>query len=187
MTYIMLFVEFFKTGLFALGGGLATLPFLYDIAERYTWFDKQMLADMVAVAESTPGAIGVNTATFAGFRAGGILGAVVATFGLVLPSYIVIVIIAKLLTNFSDNPYVKSAFYGIRPAVTAMIAAAGFSIFKMALLTQESFADVQAFAAAVNLKAAVLFAVTMFLYFKFKKHPVVYILGCAVVGILLKM
>ncbi|MBP1578317.1 MAG: chromate transporter, partial [Oscillospiraceae bacterium] len=128
MTYILLFVEFFKTGLFAIGGGLATLPFLFDIADRYPWFTREMLLNMIAVGESTPGPIGVNVATYAGFSAAGILGGIVATFGLILPSYIIIVIVAQFLAKFSKSERVKAIFYGIRPAATAMIAAAGFSV-----------------------------------------------------------
>lgn len=145
-TYLLLFAEFFKTGLFAVGGGLATLPFLYDIADKYPWFDRAMLLDMVAVAESTPGPIGINTATYAGFHAGGILGGFVATFGLVLPSYIVIVIIAQVLAKFSKNPIVLSVFYGLRPAVTGMIAAAGYSVAKVAMLHTENFTGLSSLA-----------------------------------------
>ena len=90
MIYLRLFYEFFKTGLFAIGGGLATLPFLSDMADRTGWFTQAQLADMLAVSESTPGPVGVNMATYVGFETGGILGAVVATLGLVAPSVIVI-------------------------------------------------------------------------------------------------
>lgn len=187
MTYAFLFYEFFKTGLFAVGGGLATLPFLYDIAERYDWFDSAMLADMVAVAESTPGPIGVNTATYAGYSAAGVLGAFTATFALVLPSFIVILLVTKLLTNFSEDPRVKAAFYGIRPAVTAMIAAAGLSIVKVALLKSQEFSGLEEFIAALHIPAIVLFAVIFVLYAKYKKHPVFYILAGAVAGVIFKL
>ncbi|MEG2204539.1 MAG: chromate transporter [Oscillospiraceae bacterium] len=173
-----------------MGGGLATLPFLYDIADQYPWFDRTMLIDMVAVAESTPGPIGVNTATYAGFHAGGILGGLIATFGLVLPSYLVIVMVAKFLTHFSDDPRVKAAFYGLRPIVTGMIAAAGLSVARVALLHTEAlehFAGVESLLKLLDIKAIALFAVVWFLYVKFKKHPIFYIAGSAMVGILLKM
>ena len=186
-TYLLLFAEFFKTGLFAVGGGMATLPFLYDIADKYPWFDRAMLLDMVAVAESTPGPIGINTATYAGFHAGGILGGFVATFGLVLPSYIVIVIIAQVLAKFSKNPIVLSVFYGLRPAVTGMIAAAGYSVAKVAMLHTENFTGLSSLAGLFNLPALLLFAMLYFLYVKFKKHPIVYIAGGAIAGILLKL
>ena len=127
MLYVRLFWEFFKTGLFAVGGGLATLPFLQDMAERTGWFTHAQLADMLAVSESTPGPIGVNMATYVGFTTGGVPGALVATLGLVTPSVIVILIVAAFLKAFRDSKWVSGAFYGLRPASTALVAAAGSS------------------------------------------------------------
>lgn len=187
MTYLLLFVEFFKAGLFAIGGGLATLPFLFDIADRYPWFDRAMLLNMVAVGESTPGPIGVNVATYAGFSAGGILGGIVATFGLVLPSYMVIVVVAQFLAKFSQNPTVKAVFYGIRPAATGMIAAAGLSVAKATFLYLDSFSGAGSLLKMINLPAVLLFGILYFLYIKFKKHPIFYIAGAAIVGIVLKL
>ena len=126
MTYLLLFYEFFKTGLFAVGGGLATLPFLYDMAARHPeWFTTSQLADMVAVSESTPGPLGVNMATYVGFITGGIPGALVSTIGLVTPSIIIILIVAAFLKRFRDSKLVNAVFYGLRPASTAMVASAG--------------------------------------------------------------
>lgn len=187
MTYLLLFAEFFKTGLFAVGGGLATLPFLFDIADRYPWFDRPMLLDMIAVAESTPGPIGINIATYAGFNAGGLLGGLVATFGLVLPSYIIIVIVAQFLAKFAGNPVVKAVFYGIRPAATGMIAAAGFSVLHATLLYTDRFTGFDSLLSVLNLPAIGLFAVLYYLYVRFNKHPVFYIAGAAAVGMLLKL
>ena len=186
MIYLQLFIEFFKTGLFAIGGGLATLPFLYDIADRYPWFDHDMLMNMVAVGESTPGPIGVNVATYAGFTTAGVLGGIVATFGLVLPSYIVIVIIAQFLAKFSSNKTVQSIFYGIRPAAAGMIAASCYSMAKATLLHLEMFGTASIFE-LFNIPAIILFAVIYWLNKKFKKHPIVYIAGAAVIGIILKL
>ena len=121
MIFLRLFIEFFKTGLFAVGGGMATLPFLSDMGVRTGWFTSAQLADMVAVSESTPGPIGVNMATYVGFETGGIPGAVIATLGLVAPSIIVILIIAQFLKAFRNSKYVDRAFYGVRPASTAAI------------------------------------------------------------------
>ena len=128
MLYLQLFWEFFKTGLFAVGGGLATLPFLQDMADRTGWFTHAQLADMLAVSESTPGPIGVNMATYVGFTTGGVGGALVATLGLVAPSVIVILIVAAFLKAFRDSKWVNAAFYGLRPASTALVAAAGVTI-----------------------------------------------------------
>ena len=133
MIYLQLFYEFFKTGLFAVGGGLATIPFLSAMTDKYTWFTKAQLADMIAVAESTPGPIGVNTATFAGYNAAGIPGAIIATLSLVLPSYIIILAISKALQKFRDNKYVNDAFTGLRPAATGLIGAACYSVMVIAL------------------------------------------------------
>ena len=107
MIYLILFLEFFKVGLFTIGGGLAALPFLYELADKYTWLTKSMIADMIAISQSTPGPIGINMATYAGFKAGGILGGLVATFSIVLPSFIIIVIIANFLI-FPTRPFFKS-------------------------------------------------------------------------------
>ena len=114
--FVLLFLEFFKTGLFAVGGGLATLPFLIQLTYRYDWFTQSMLADMVAVSQSTPGPMGINMATYAGFTTAGVPGALVSTFGIVLPSLIIIIIVAKFLEKFNDNVYVNSVFQGLRPA-----------------------------------------------------------------------
>ena len=136
MLYLRLFYEFFKTGLFAVGGGMATIPFLYNMADATGWFTRNDVANMIAVGESTPGPIGVNMATYVGYVTGGnigglpfaILGAVVATVGLVTPSIIVILIIASFLKSFRENRLVENAFYGLRPASTGLIAAAGISV-----------------------------------------------------------
>ena len=122
--YLRLFWEFFKTGLFAIGGGMATLPFLKDIGESTGWYTYGDLMNMLAVSESTPGPIGINMATYVGYTVGGVPGAVIATIGEVTPSIIVILIVAMMLKRFRDNRYVNQAFYGLRPASTGLIGAA---------------------------------------------------------------
>ena len=181
--------EFFKTGLFAVGGGLATLPFLSDMADKYPWFTHGQLADMVAVSESTPGPIGVNMATYVGFRVFGVPGAVLATVSLVLPSLIIIVIIAKMMHKYMSNKYVRWAFSGLRPAVTGLIAAAGWSVVELALLDLTDFSWAR-FWEAINIPAVIIFAAVLFLtqFRKTKKlHPIVFIGACAVLGIVLKL
>ena len=182
MIYLQLFYEFFKTGLFAVGGGLATLPFLYDMADRTGWFTRTQLADMLAVSESTPGPIGVNMATYVGFVTRGIPGAIVSTLGLVTPSVIVILVIAAFLKAFRHNRYVEAAFYGLRPASTAMVAAAGLSVVAITLLNTGATG-----LAIVNWKALALAAVILALtrWVKPTKglHPIVFILASAVVGV----
>ena len=183
MIYFTLFFEFFKTGLFAIGGGLATLPFLYEIAEKYPWFTKDMLSDMLAVSESTPGPIGVNMATYAGFSAAGILGGIAATLGLILPSVIIIIFVAKALDKFSQNKYVTTAFYGLRPAVCALIAVAAVEVFKTSLLNLDLFAKTKNFLNLINWEHLILFVILFLVNKKFKLHPIFIILLSAVCGI----
>lgn len=195
MTYILMFYEFFKTGLFAIGGGLATLPFLYNMADKYTWFDKAMLSDMIAVSESTPGPLGVNMATYTGFTVGsslngflgGIFGGIVATVGLVAPSVIVIIIIAKFLAKFDENKLVQDGFYGLRPAVTALIAVAGYQVFTTSVLNLELYESTNNFLNLFDIRTLILFAIIVALTNTIGKHPIYYIAGAAVVGIVLKL
>ena len=128
MTLWLLFYEFAKTGLFAVGGGMATIPFLYAISEKTGWFTAADIGNMIAISESTPGAIGVNMSTYVGFHVAGLAGALITTFGLVLPSIIVIIIISKMLKKFKDSQMVKKIFYGLRPASTGLIIAAGLGV-----------------------------------------------------------
>ena len=185
--YLHLFWEFFKTGLFAVGGGLATLPFMYDISDKTGWFTHSMLADMVAVSESTPGPIGVNMATYVGFVTGGVPGAVIATVGLVTPSVIVILLIARVLKAFRENQYVDAGFYGLRPCSIGLIAAAGVLVVKLALFNTELYASTGAIADLFNVKALILAAVLLAATRCIKKlkglHPIVFILASAVIGI----
>ena len=188
MIYFRLFYEFFKTGLFSVGGGLATLPFLRNMADTTGWFTKAQLADMLAVSESTPGPIGVNTATYVGFTTAGIPGGIIATLGLVTPSAIVILIIARALKKFRDNRIVENAFYGLRPASTGLIAAAGLSVVPLALLktgTLSSFSD--GFLAAVKwpavLLAAILVVFTNWVKPTKNLHPILFIAVSAVIGV----
>ena len=185
--YLRLFWEFFKTGLFAVGGGMATLPFMYDISDKTGWFTHSMLADMVAVSESTPGPIGVNMATYVGFVTGGIPGAIIATVGLVTPSVIVILLIARVLKAFRENRYVDAGFYGLRPCSVGLIAAAGVLVVKLALFNTELYASTGAIADLFNFKALILAVVLVVATRCIKKlkglHPIVFILASAVIGI----
>ena len=168
MIYLQLFLEFFKTGLFAVGGGLATLPFLSQMADKTGWFTQGNLADMIAISESTPGPIGVNMATYTGFITAGIPGAVVATLGLITPSIIIILIIAGFLKQFRENKYVDAVFYALRAASTAFIAAAGLNVVKIALLNIPAFEASGAWLDLFNIKGLILAAVVLF-FTRFKK------------------
>ena len=198
MIYLRLFYEFFKTGLFAVGGGMATIPFLYSMADNTGWFTRLDVDNMIAVGESTPGPIGVNMATYVGYITGGnvgglpfaILGSVIATLGLIAPSIIIILIIASFLKNFRDNRFVDSAFYGLRPASTGLIAAAGLSVVVSNLFFAGALEN--GFSLAVfNWKGWILAIVLWVLTNKVKQtkklHPIIFILASAVVGIVLGM
>ena len=163
MILLRLFWEFFKTGLFAVGGGMATLPFLYNISETTGWYTQAQLADMIAVSESTPGPIGINMATYVGFETAGIPGAVIATVGLVTPSVIIILLIARVLAAFRQNKYVDAAFYGLRPCSVGLIAAAGLMVVKIALFDFDLFRQTGRLLDLFNIKALILAAVLLLL------------------------
>ena len=196
MILLRLFYEFFKTGLFSVGGGMATIPFLQHMGEATGWFTNQELTTMIAVSESTPGPMGVNMATYVGFHIGsaselgalgGIVGAVVATLGLITPSIAVILIIAGFLQKFRHSRSVEAVFSGLRPASTALITAAGlsvaFSVFTVAGdLSPNSFSAISR--SALLLAGAVL--VGMKRTPLKKLHPIVFILASAATGILLQ-
>lgn len=188
MIYLNIFIEFFKTGLFAIGGGLATLPFLYDIADKFpSWYTKADLANMIAISESTPGPIGINMATYAGFQASGILGSLTATLSVILPSLIIVLIVAQFLKKFSAHPLVKSTFYGLRPAVCGLIATAGMQVVEISLVHMDKFTTFSNIFAIIDLKAIILFAVVLFGILKLKKiHPVLFLAAAAVIGIVFK-
>lgn len=184
MIYVTLFLEFFKIGLFSIGGGMATIPFLMDLTDKYTWFTAKELANMIAISESTPGPIGINMATFAGFHASGIPGALIATFSLVSPALVIIIIVAKFMSDFSDNKYVKAAFYGIRPMIAALI---GYAVWQIIVIT---FADTTG--SAIHLKyPAILTGGIVFLLLQIKPlkklHPIIWIITGAAAGVLFSL
>lgn len=190
MIFLKLFIEFFKTGLFSVGGGLATIPFLKAMGSSQGWFDEKLLGNMIAVGESTPGPIGVNMATYVGYTVGydsfGILGAFaggfIATLALVLPSVLIIFLVAKILNAFKENKFVNRAFYSIRPAVVGMIASAGLVMIKSGIFTNGG-----KLIQALNIKALILFAVLLFFTNKIKLHPIVYIVIAGIAGVVFSM
>ena len=186
MTLLRLMFEFFKTGLFAVGGGLATLPFLYEISDKTGWFSHADIADMIAISESTPGAIGINMSTYAGFKTAGIPGGILASLALAAPSVIIILIIAKFLNKFRDNPNVEGAFYGLRPASIAMITAAGLNVAKVALVNIPAF-QASGSLADLFLPKAIILGILIFVgQKKLNWSPILFIALSAVVGIVLK-
>ena len=172
MIYALLFWEFFKIGLTAIGGGMVTIPFLLDLADKYDWYTKGELMDMIAISESTPGPIGVNMATYAGYNTAGIWGGIVATFGLVLPSLVVIILIAKYLFAKEEGGFLRQALFGIRPAVLALILFAGWELARLSLINWQS----------------VLIAIVSFGLIRWLKwHPIVYICLAAAIGIVFEL
>ncbi|MDI9505792.1 MAG: chromate transporter [Clostridiales bacterium] len=190
-TLLTLCLEFFRTGLLAVGGGLATLPFLNEMSMSHpTWFDTQMLSNMIAVSESTPGPIGINMATYVGFTVAGVPGALCATLSLVLPSIVVITIVARILQQFKENRIVKSMFSGLRPAVTGLIAAAAYSVIQLSLFHSFSLSGFTQFFGGIAWLNAAIFTCTLF-FIRWKKtaklHPIAFIGICALLGILFKL
>lgn len=185
MDILILVFEFFKIGLFSIGGGLATLPFLYRLADKYPWFASSQIPDMIAISESTPGPLGVNMATYTGFQHSGVIGSICATAGLVLPSVIIIILVSKVLEKFRSNKYVEYAFYGLRPAVMGLIGAAGFGVLIGALFHSATLAELNIgnLTSRLGIEECIFFAVLLFATQKWKKHPVFYIVVGAVVGI----
>lgn len=186
MILLKLYFEFFKTGLFAVGGGLATIPFLQELGAATGWFTDTDLTTMLAVSESTPGPIGVNMATYVGFDVAGVPGAVVATLGLITPSIIIILIIAGILGKFRQSRAVNAVFLGLRPASTALIASAGLSVAVSVLVAAGAGANGLSQTLAFRWELAVL-AVAVFAcmqHTKLKKiHPVAFIALSALIGI----
>lgn len=182
MILLRLYFEFFKTGLFAVGGGLATIPFLQNLGAKTGWFTDADLTTMIAVSESTPGPIGVNMATYVGFKCGGILGAVVSTLGLVTPSIAIIIIVAGFLQKFRQSKSVNAVFSGLRPASTALIAVAGLNVALSVFVEAGGTVDHQFF---IHWPSVIL-AVCVFLAMRIKQlkglHPIIFIAIAAVAG-----
>ena len=186
MIYLQLFFEFFKTGLFSIGGGLATLPFLYEMSNKTHWFSHADIADMIAISESTPGAIGINMSTFAGFKTAGYPGGVVATVALATPSLIIILIISSFLQKFRESRQVQNALYGLRPASIAMISVAGLTVVKVALVDMTALTSGAGLGGFFIWKAIILAVLIFIGVRKLKWSPIVFIAISAAVGIIFK-
>ena len=187
MTSLRLFWEFLKTGLFAVGGGLATLPFLYNISETTGWFTTEDIANMIAISESTPGPMGVNMATYVGYKTVGIFGGIITTLGLMTAPIAVILIVSKIMAKFRTSQTVNRVFYGLRPASTALIASAGLGVAKITLLALDRYAATGSLPDILNIPCILLFAGIYFARKKINLHPIAFIAIAAVVGILFKL
>ena len=183
MNLLYLIAEFFRIGLFAIGGGLATLPFLFEIADNSDWISREAIGNMLAVAQSAPGAIGANLASYVGFTYAGPAGGFAAALGLVFPSIIIITIVARMLQSFKENKVVQSLFTAFRPAAAGLLSAAGFSAIALSLWN----AAAPIWYEFIRWKETLLLALILFLVMKFKKHPILYIAAAGVAGVLLQL
>ena len=183
MKLLYLFVTFFRIGLFAIGGGLATLPFLNEIADKSDWLTRESIANMLAMAQSSPGAIGVNLAAYTGFRYSGIAGSYAAALGLIFPSIIIIVIVARVLQAFKENRIVQSLFTAFRPAAAGLLSAAGFG----AIILSVWNAAAPVWYGYLRWREALIMLIIFVLIIKFRKHPVLYIAAAGILGLILKL
>ena len=187
MIYLQLFWEFFKTGLFAIGGGLATLPFLYDMQAKTGWFTLSDISNLIAISESTPGPMGVNMATYTGFTVCGIPGGIIAVLGLITPSIVIIIIVANILEKFKTNKIVQYALYGLRAASAGLIMCAGLQVARAAFLHQELLAE-SGISMAIFNPLAIVFGIILFVvYKKTGKHPIYYIVAAGIIGVVLAL
>ena len=168
MIVLQLAYEFFRIGLFSFGGGYATLPFLYQISQQYSWYNLEELAQMAAVASITPGPVGINVATYAGLKTAGVFGALTATLSEMLPSFILVIIVAKLLKKFSDNFYVKAVIETLKPISCALLTSVAIGLLRPEIK---------------DLKSMCLLVILLLLSWKTKKDPLFYMLISMVVGV----
>lgn len=187
MILLQLFYEFAKVGLFTVGGGMASVPFLMVMSEKTGWFTQAQLLDMIAISESTPGPLGINMGTYVGFETAGVPGAIIATLGITLPTAALAIIVAKFLFGFKENKFVQGAFYGLRPASAGLIASAGVSVAMLSLVNQAAL-EAKAWASIVDIKAIILAALLWILTNKVKQtkklHAIYFIAASAVIGII---
>lgn len=180
--------EFFKTGLFAVGGGFATIPFLQEMAKKYDWFTTEELLDMIAVSESTPGAIGINCASYAGYKAYGPIGAILATLSLITPPIVIILIICRAMTKFKNSKIVNDMFVMLRPATAGLIFGAMFTVMVLTLLNVELYKKTGNFLDIFKILEITIFLVFLLILRKFKKiNPILLIFIGAIIGIIFKL
>lgn len=195
MIYLRLFLSFFKVGLLGFGGGLAIVRLIYDSIQPFMDISREMFANIVAISQITPGPLAVNTATYVGYEAAGIFGSLCATLGVILPEFIIVSIVARMIQKFKDSKFVQGAMNGIRPAVMGLIGAAVVTLIVPSLAGESRlgagiFAKLgwdlsqgvigQMMASPVDIIAVLITAATVLLVAKFKKSPfiVLIIMGC---------
>lgn len=178
MLYMQLFFSFFQIGMFSFGGGMAAVPLIQQqVVNGHGWLTMSEFTDLITIAEMTPGPIAVNSSTFVGMRIAGVPGALVATLGCILPSCVIVALLAWLYFKYQNLAYIQGALAGLRPAVVALIASAGVSILTLAV-----FGDGVASAAAFNWLGAGLFAAALVVLRRYKPDPILVMAGCGVLG-----
>ncbi len=174
-TYYLLFYEFVKIGLFTYGGGYASLPFLYGLVDSYDWFSGTELLQLIAISGITPGPIGLNMATFAGFKTLGLVGAFISSFALILPMILITTQVFRLYKKFIENKYVKSIIYILRPTSCALIASVGVKLFYSLVLNNFSY---------INYKALFVVLFLFVMTFFAKRDPIIYMAVAGFFGVL---
>ena len=181
--FLLLFLEFFKMGALTFGGGYAMIPFIEETVLRHGWMTTSELVDFIAVSESTPGAFAVNISTYIGSEVGGIIGALLATLGLVLPPFLIIILIAKVYEKIRENRLVQGAMMGLKATVVGLIAATVLSVGQEIFFSEGiNLAVLQSANFYVSL---IIFAAALFLLLYKKLNPILIIAGSAVVGLVL--
>ncbi len=184
---LILAIEYMKIGAVAIGGGYTVIPFLYYLVDKYKWFDIAEITQMIAVSNLTPGPIGINMATFVGIKVGGILGAALTTVAFMLPSFIIICLLAKFLKRNKENKYINSVMYGLRPAAVALISIAGLKIMNTTVFHIEKFTTSHNIGDIISLKASVLLVIFGIMGLKLRKNPMILIAIAIITGLLVKI
>lgn len=187
MIYLILFFEFFKIGLFTFGGGYAMIPLIKEVVLKYNWIDESKFYDFIGVCESTPGPVAINMATYVGATQGGVLGSICATFGVVLPSFIIILLVATLLTKFLNHKYTKYFLNGVKPIIMALILSTGLILFAKAI----GYVNIKTF--HFSWQSLVIFSILTGIYlfckwiWKKKINAILLIIISAVLGIVISI
>ncbi|NLO34947.1 MAG: chromate transporter [Clostridiaceae bacterium] len=189
-----LFYSFFRIGLFSFGGGYAMIPLIQSEILHHGWLTADQFADIVAIAEMTPGPIAVNSATYVGYMTAGVAGSLVATAGVTLPSLLLILLVASFVSRYQKHPLYTMIFYGLRPVVVGLIASAAVFIGKTALVHVAADQTLRNWfatlfskpLAAIQPAALLIFAAALIIHHKFKLHPLILIMGAGLAGILLR-
>ena len=176
--YFLLWYEFTKIGIFAIGGGYAALPFLYYLQSQYEWFTVDELTNMIAVSNITPGPVGINMATYTGYTTAGFLGSLIATVSIVSVPFIIAILITKLFTKFQDNKTVNNLFVGLRAAACALLASIGIKLLYNTVVISNIQNDFN-----IDYSALILFIILIIPFSFMKKNPLLIILAGAVGGI----